>query len=202
MQDNYKGEYYKMSLKLTVLAAAAAMAAAIVAPTFACPGSDSCGSYTVNSQYATNKHSVLSSGGNTTWLAVGMEETNTLDSNYTYGDGKTGDGANFGYMKDNWYSYRTAVPQFSGQSSSQYNNGAVANGNYGNANSFANDIVSHYGWTGYWELHRDGQSGLNGWTSDINNYYQAIQWIASQINSNYSKYTTDQTRFWVSVPAI
>jgi len=197
-----------MNVKIYSLAATVALAA-VAAPAFAltCPKEGSktlqCGSYWVSNQYATNKRSSQNAGNwRVTWLAVGMIETSTLDSNYTYGDGKSGDSANFGYMKDNWYSYRTAVSNFRGQSSSQWNNGAIANGNYGNAQNFANQIVSYFGWTGYWEVHRGGQSRLGVWNSDTDEYYQGVNWIQQQINSNYGQYTTDGTRFWVSVPAI
>lgn len=50
--------------------------------------------------------------------------------------------------------------------------------------------------------HRNGETGLNNpWTQDIANYKAAIQWIQQQIDTN-SKYKSDDTRFWVNVPAI
>jgi len=192
-----------MQLKTIAIAASVVAAGAIAIPSFAaaCPkeGSTtlSCGSYSPGGSYSSNEKSSLGNGGSKTWEAVGMIETSTLSSNYTYGDGKTGDAANFGYMKDNWFEYRTAVPQFSGQSSSQYNNGAVANGSYSNANSFANDITSKEGWTWYWEVHRGGQGRIGVWNSDTDEYYQGVNWIQNNANGN-----TSGMRWWVSVPAI
>jgi hypothetical protein len=195
-------EEMNLMVKFATFGAIIAAAIAFAVPAFAQSCPSSCGSYTVNAQYATNKHSVLSAGGSVTWLAIGMLETNTLDSNYTYGDGKTGDSANFGFMKNNWYMYRVSVSNFKGQSSSQYNNGAIANGNYGNAVNFANQCVSHFGWTSFWEVQRGGQGRIGNWNADTAEYYNGVNWIQGQINSNYSKYSTDQTRFWADVPAI
>jgi hypothetical protein len=192
-----------MNVKTLVLAASVLAATALTVPAFAaaCPkeGSTtlSCGSYAPGGSYSANEKSALNSGGNQTFLAVGMLETSTMDSNYTYGDGKSGDAANFGYMKDNWYSYRTWVPSFKGQSSSQYNNGAKANGNYSNANSYANSIISAAGWTTYWEVHRGGQGRVGVWNSDTDEYYQGVNWIQQQNGTN-----TGGERYWVSVPAI
>jgi hypothetical protein len=41
------------------------------------------------------------------------------------GDGKTGDGTNFGLFKQNWYMLRNSASEFLGQSAAQVSNGAV-----------------------------------------------------------------------------
>jgi hypothetical protein len=192
-----------MQVKIFAFAAAIVAATVLAVPTHAasCPkeGSTtlSCGSYTI-SGYHKNKVSVQEVGGSSTWLAIGMLETSTLDANYTYGDGKSGDAANFGFMKNNWYMYRTACSEFKGQSSSQYNNGAVANAHYSNAVHYANECWSYFGSTHFWEVQRGGQSRIGTWNSDTDEYYQGVNWIQQQGGSSWQ----NDTRWWVSVPAI
>ena len=64
------------------------------------------------------------------------------------------------------------------------------------------DCQGYYGYDRWFAGHRNGATGLaNPNTPDINNYKSAVQWIESQINSNWA-YRTDDTRFWVDVEAI
>ncbi len=84
----------------------------------------SSGSYTVPG-LGTRKKAVTAAGGDTLDMAIAMLETSTMTADYTYGDGKSGDSANFGIMKQNWGMLRVCANQFKGQSTSQYNNGAV-----------------------------------------------------------------------------
>jgi len=76
-------------------------------------------------------------------LAVAMEETDQMQANYPYGDNKSGDAANFGIFKQNWLMLRSACSRFSGQSSSQYNNGSVLNSNLSADVSCINQSQSH-----------------------------------------------------------
>lgn len=97
---------------------------------------------------------------------------------------------------------RSACSYFKGQSSSQYNDGATLNSNLSEDVSCINQRLSHYGLTHWLAGHRDGSSGLsNPNTADINNYKTAVNWIESQLNSSSSNLSND-TRFWVEVPAI
>ena len=159
------------------------------------------GSYTV-SGLGTRKQAVLNNGGTVLDLAIAMLETERMTTDYTYGDGKTGDAANFGIFKQNWYMIRQAVSQYSGYGPSQYNAGAALNSNLSwdiQVRHAAQNKWGEYTWFGG---HRNGQSGLsNPNTTDINNYRNAVYWIRDQINSNSANRTND-TRFWVSVPAI
>jgi hypothetical protein len=169
--------------------------------TSACPSGASCGSYTV-SGLGSRKQQVRNAGGNTLDLAVAMLETETMQANYTYGDGKTSDSANFGIFKQNWLMLRSACSQFSGQSASQYNNGAVLNSNLGQDISCLHQSQNHYGINTWFAGHRNGASGLaNPNTSDINAYKTAVYWIQSQLNANSANVSND-TRFWVNVPPI
>jgi len=188
-----------MQLKFTAVAAIAGAAIAFAAPAFAQSCPTQCGSYTITN-YHVNKGLALSAGANGAEFAIGMLETDSMSSNYTYGDGKSGDSANFGFMKNNWYMYRVSVSNFKGQSSSQYNNGAIANGNYGNAVNFCNQCISHFGWTSFWEVQRGGQGRIGNWNADTAEYYNAIAWIQAQIQNNNAWH--NDTRYWVNVPAI
>jgi hypothetical protein len=166
-----------------------------------CPSGMSCGSYTISGLGA-RKQQVLQAGANTLDLAVAMLETNTMQANYTYGDGKTGDSANFGIFKQNWYMLRTSVPQYEPYGSSAWNAGAALNSNLSWDIQCLHDGQNHYGIYLWFAGHRDGQSGLsNPGTTDINNYRTAVYWIQSQLNSSSANLSND-TRFWVSVPAI
>lgn len=188
-----------MQIKFIAAAAMVGAAFAIAAPAFAQSCPTQCGSYTI-SNYHNNKNAALSAGANSAEFAIGMLETDSMSSNYTYGDGKSGDAANFGFMKNNWYMYRQSVSNFRGQSSSQYNNGAIANGNYGNAVSFCNQCISHFGWTSFWEVQRGGQGRIGNWNADTAEYYNAIAWIQAQVTNNNAWH--NDTRYWVNVPAI
>jgi hypothetical protein len=169
--------------------------------TSACPAGDTCGSYTISGLGA-RKQQVRGAGANSLDLAVAMLETDTMQANYAYGDGKTGDAANFGIFKQNWLMLRSACSQFAGQSASQYNNGAVLNNNLNQDVSCLHQSQNHYGINTWFAGHRNGQSGLsNPNTADINNYKNAVYWIQAQLNANSANLTND-TRFWVNVPAI
>lgn len=167
----------------------------------ACPSGMTCGSYTV-SGLGSRKSQVRSAGGNSLDLAVAMLETEDMTTNYAYGDNKTSDSANFGIFKQNWLMLRSACSQFSGQSAGQYNNGAALNSNLSQDVSCLHQSQNHYGINTWFGGHRDGSSGLsNPNTTDIDNYKAAVYWIQAQINSNSANLSND-TRFWVQVPAI
>jgi hypothetical protein len=199
-----------------LLATAAAVAACLsgivfatarpAAATLTCPSANgttmSCGSYTISGLGA-RKQQVLGAGASVLDLAVAMLETNTMQaSSYAYGDGKTGDSANFGIFKQNWYMLRTSCSSFAGQTSAQWNNGSVLNGNLSEDVSCINQGQGHYGLTLWFAGQRDGQTGLsNPNQAIITEYEVAVEWIASQLNSSRSNLSND-TRFWVSVPAI
>jgi hypothetical protein len=82
------------------------------------------GSYTVSGLGA-RKKAITAAGGTTLDMAIAMLETSTMTTDYTYGDGKSGDAANFGLMKQNWGMMRICADQFKGQSAGDSNNGAI-----------------------------------------------------------------------------
>lgn len=184
-----------ITASLTILSVPAASAQS-------CPSGMTCGSYTISGLGA-RKQQVLGAGASVLDLAVAMLETDTMQaSSYPYGDGKTGDSANFGIFKQNWYMLRTSCSQFEGQSSSQYNNGSVLNSNLGEDVSCINQSQNHYGLTEWFAGQRDGQSGLSDPDqSVITEYVAGVDWIEAQLNSSSANLSND-TRFWVDVPAI
>ena len=148
------------------------------------------------------KQQVVAAGGTTLDLAIAMLETENLGTDYAYGDNKTGDAANFGIFKQNWLMLRTACSTFQGQSESQWNNGATLNSSLSADVSCRHQAQSYYGVDTWFAGHRNGATGLsNPGTSDIAAYKAAVYWIQAQLESNSANLSND-TRFWVDVPAI
>ena len=167
----------------------------------ACPSGTTCGSYGVGG-LGSRKQQVTAAGGNALDLATAMLETDTMQTNYAYGDNKTNDAANFGIFKQNWGMLRVTCSQFLGQSQAQWNNGAALNSNLAQDISCLHQAQSYYGVDRWFAGHRNGSSGLaNPNTADIQMYRNAVYWIRDQISSNSANLSND-TRFWVNVPPI
>ncbi|KAL4997993.1 hypothetical protein BDV10DRAFT_185610 [Aspergillus recurvatus] len=148
------------------------------------------------------KQAVLDAGGNTRDLAIAMLETTTMTTDYTYGDGKTGDSTNFGIFKQNWYMLRHSASDFLGQTVDQVDNGAILNSDLGKDVQARHEGEEKYGYETWFAGHRNGESGVqNPGTDDIKAYIDAVAWIQQQIESD-KKYQSDDTRFWVNVHAI
>ncbi|MHA6802829.1 lysozyme family protein [Salinifilum ghardaiensis] len=65
-----------------------------------------------------------------------------------------------------------------------------------------NRSQEHYGMDTWFAGHRNGESGLeNPDTADIQNFRTAHEWIQQQLESHSDDLSND-TRFWVDVPAI
>jgi hypothetical protein len=115
-------------------------------------------------------------------LAVAMLETDTMQaSSYPYGDSKTGDSANFGIFKQNWYMLRTSCSYLEGQTASQWNDGEALNGSLSEDVSCISQSQSHYGLTLWFAGQRDGQSGLSNPNQTI-----ITEYVAGSIGSNPS----------------
>ena len=187
---------------VATVAADAITLAAPAASALTCPSGMSCGSYSISGLGA-RKQQVLQAGASVLDLAVAMLETDTMEaSSYPYGDSKTGDSANFGIFKQNWYMLRTSCGQFEGQTASEYNDGAVLNSNLSEDVSCINQSQSHDGISQWFAGQRGGQSGLSDpGQSVITEYETAVYWIEAQLNSS-SANLSNNTRFWVEVPAI
>jgi hypothetical protein len=169
--------------------------------TAACPSNATCGSYTY-SGLGSRKTQVRNAGANVLDLATAMLETENMQTNYAYGDNKSGDAANFGIFKQNWGMLRVACSQFKGQTSSQYNNGAVLNSNLSADISCLHQSQSYWGISTWFAGHRNGSSGLsNPNTADINAYRTGVYWIRDRLNENSANLSND-TRYWVYVVPI
>jgi hypothetical protein len=127
-------------------------------------------------------------------IAAAMMETEKMDTNYSFCDGKSGDSCCCGVTKANFYESKTA-----GASYSDYNSFCNAlNGSRSTDVSNWNRIRSYWG-SKYWAVHRNGSSGnTNPNTADINAFKTANDWT----NNNIGSHTSDDVRFWVNVPAI
>jgi hypothetical protein len=64
------------------------------------------------SSLGSRKQAVTRAGGNVQDLAIAMLETDNMQTNYPYGDNKSGDAANFGIFKQNWFMLRNACSRF------------------------------------------------------------------------------------------
>ena len=166
-----------------------------------CPPNAQCGSETIAGLGA-RKQQVLGAGGTVLDLAVAMLETKPMLANYQYGDNKSGDAANFGIFKQNWLMIRSACSQFAGQAESSWNNGAALNSDLTADVNCLHQIMNHYGIDTWFAGHRNGSTGLaNPNTSDIAAYKTAVYWIRDRLQEDSANLSND-TRFWVNVPAI
>ncbi|KAF8873872.1 hypothetical protein BD779DRAFT_1664312 [Infundibulicybe gibba] len=161
------------------------------------------GSYTVSGLGARKKQ-LIACGANELDMAIAMLETERMSTDYTYGDGKSGDSANFGVFKQNWGMLRQSVSRYSGKSANDYNTGAELNSNLCLDISLRHESMNHFGEGLWFAGHRNGASGLaNPNTQDIQNYKDGVYWIRNQLQyyNNEADMTSD-VRFWVDVPAI
>lgn len=169
--------------------------------TVTCPPGASCGAYAI-AGLGSRKQQIIRAGGSVLDLAVAMLESDPMQATYAYGDYKSGDAANFGIFKQNWQMIRTACSQFSGQNAGQWNNGAALNSHLSADVACLHQSQHHYSLTLWFAGHRNGASGLaKPSTPDINAYKKAVYWIRDQLNRNPAN-LSNNTRFWVNVPAI
>ena len=180
------------------LTAAGVLAATLVAEPAA---AEDRGCYTA-SGISAQKNALAGEGGTDLDLAVAMLETSDLRADYTYGDGKTGDSANFGIFKQNWFMIRTSVPQYAGYGPAEYDAGAALNTNLSWDVQVLHASQGQYGMDAWFGGHRNGETGLHDpGTADIANYRNGVYWIQSQIDS-HPEYRQDDTRCWVDIPPI
>ncbi|CAG8887259.1 unnamed protein product [Penicillium egyptiacum] len=159
------------------------------------------GSYTVPG-LGVRKQEILKAGGNTRDMAIAMLETDTMTTDYKYGDGKTGDGTNFGVFKQNWFILRHSAADFKGSTVDQVDDGVILNTDLAKDIKARHEGEAHYGYEKWFSGHRNGESGLNNpGTDDIKTYMSGVAWIQQQLESD-KKYQSDDTRFFVQVDAI
>ncbi|KAF8152577.1 hypothetical protein B0H34DRAFT_664070, partial [Crassisporium funariophilum] len=132
------------------------------------------GSYTVPGLGA-RKQQLLNCGATVLDLAIAMLETDRMSTDYTYGDGKTYDSANFGVFKQNWGMLRASTSRYRGKSSNDWNTGSEMNSNLCLDINLRHESSNYYGEGTWFAGHRNGASGLaNPNTQDIQNYKDAI----------------------------
>ncbi len=162
-----------------------------------CPNNITCGCY-VLAGLGANKMALLTAGASQYMLASAMMETERMDTNYALGDNKTGDSFNAGTCKQNWGMARICHPAWSGQAASAYSTMTAMNSSRTLDVQVYNECRSYYG-DRWWGGHRNGSTGLNNSnTTDINNFKAAMDWTNTMLNGH----TTDDVRFWVTIPAI
>jgi hypothetical protein len=162
-----------------------------------CPGGMSCGCYTV-SGLGSNKQAYINAGANRSFLASAMMETEQMNTNYAYGDNKTGDAFNAGACKQNWYMMRHCHSAWNNLGSGDYNTGAALNNNRSLDNQVYQECRNYYG-SNWWAGHRGGESGLNNPNCcGIPEFKAGYDWTYNQIGNHM----TDDVRFWVDIYAI
>lgn len=118
------------------------------------------GSYTVPGLGA-RKAQLLSAGATLADMAIAMLESDHMLADYVYGDGKTGDAANFGIFKQNWMMIRAAWQPFVTLGEKDYHRGAALNANLSLDMQVLHACQSKYGLaSAWWAGHRNGASGL------------------------------------------
>ena len=157
----------------------------------------SCGCYSV-SGLGSNKQAYLNAGADRRFLASAMMETEKMDTNYTYGDNKSGDAFNAGATKQNWGMTRNCHSSWNNLGSNDYSTSAAMNSNRSLDVQVYHECRSYYG-NNWFAGHRNGSSGLsNPNTQDIYNFKAGYDWTYNQLQGH----ETDDIRFWVSIPAI
>ncbi|AMD21995.1 HGL345Cp [Eremothecium sinecaudum] len=148
------------------------------------------------------KQVVLGEGGNTLDMAIAMLETNDMTTKYPYHDNKSGDAANYGIFKQNFYMLRTCCTDFLKFTAEDYKEGDILNTDLKKDISCRHQCEEKYGYDVWFAGHRNGENGVHDpKTDDIQDYKDAVAWIKSQLESD-PKYLSDDTRFWVEVGAI
>jgi hypothetical protein len=166
------------------------------------------------------KSAIFASGGETLELAIAMLENEDLLADYPFGDCKTGDAANFGIYKMNWYMIKrcpSAMPLIGSNPASSVSTGVgkAINSDAMLATKILLEAMKRWPTdapdptkpvsNNFWAGHRWGQSGLDNWPDtnwgDIQRYYLSVQAIKAKCDLEATVWTTD-VRYWVDVPAV
>jgi hypothetical protein len=170
------------------------------------PGSGMCGCYTV-SGLGERKAAVLDSGARQGldsalvryMLASAMMETDTYNTSYPAGDGKTGGSSCWGLCKQNWDMIRECHPPWNSLGQNDYNTGAQLNSDLDLDVLVYVECREYYG-DKWWAGHRNGWAGLNvdSNTPDIQNFKAAMDWTDRMLEGH----ECDDVRFWADVQPI
>jgi hypothetical protein len=162
-----------------------------------CPSGMNCGCYTVAGLGA-NKRAYQDAGANRSFLASAMMETERMDTNYVYGDNKSGDSFNAGATKQNWGMMRQCHSPWSGYGPNDFAISAQLNSSRAFDVQVYNQCRNYFG-DRWFAGHRNGASGLsNPGTRDIENFKTGYNWTYNQL----AGHECDDVRFWVDIPPI
>jgi hypothetical protein len=165
-----------------------------------CPGEAKCSCYQVPG-LGENKQALTAAGGTVYDMAAAMMETEKMDTNYPFGDGKQGDAACFGLCKQNWGMLRQVNSEWRNLGPEDYETGGALNNNLALDMQLLHASQDYFGDL-WWAGHRNGSTGLaNPDTEDIRNFKKVMDWTYEQLNRD-PMYLTNDVRFGVDVPAI
>jgi hypothetical protein len=165
-----------------------------------CPGEAKCSCYQVPG-LGENKKTLTAARGTVYDIAAAMMETEKMDTNYPFGDGKQGDAAWFGLCKQNWGMLRQVNPDWRNLGPGDYETGGALNNNRELDIRLLHASQDYFGDL-WWAGHRNGSTGLaNPDTEDIRNFRKVMDWTYEQLNRD-PMYLTNDVRFGVDVPAI
>lgn len=176
------------------------------------------------------KAAIQAAGGGTLLLAIAMLEDSHLEArphaDYPFGDKypdgapKTGDAANFGIYKMNWFMIRQclSVKPIIGSQPAAFAWRAAGNRINGDPKLATRVILEAMSkWSSsapsatgasagnFWAGHRWGESGLRAlpgtdW-KDIDAYYRSVQTIKRKCDADETVWTT-AIRYWVRLPPV
>ena len=154
--------------------------------------------------FAERKQAIAAAGGDRRFLASAMMETNTLTTDYPFGDVnpdgslKTGDAFNAGLANQNWGMIRQCHPDYQGLGAGQFAQAAEMNDNLAHDIDVYDACRATFG-ANWFGGHRNGSAGLNdGNTFDIRRFQAATQWTFDQLEEHLD----DDVYFFVVVEAI
>jgi len=182
--------------------------------------------YTAN---AATKQAIRQAGGGSLALAIAMLENKFLiawpHADYPFGDRspdgtpKTGDAANFGVFKMNWFMIRqcpTGLALIEDQPAPTWSSvGTLINADAGLATRLLLEAMEKWSIAApdpanpvagnFWAGHRWGETGLmalpeTDWP-DIARYYRSVQVIKARCERDDEVWSTN-VRYWVDVPPV
>jgi hypothetical protein len=160
-----------------------------------CPSGINCGCYTVSGLGAI-KQAYIRAGADRRFLASAMLETETMSTDYLFGDSKTEDEFNAGACKQNWYMARHCHPDWNNLDSDDYSVMIQMNEDKSLDVQVYNECRSYYGDI-WFAGHRYGEIGLkNPNTENIKKYKSAYDWIYKILSGHES----NDIRFWIELP--
>ena len=169
----------------------------------------------VNSQLTATpatKTTIKSNAGGTLTLAIAMVETSDLLCNYVYGDGKTGDAANFGIYKMNFGMIKECQSAAGADADTL---GPTLNSDPALATKILLEAMqiwstnppepNHPVAGNFWAGHRQGSTRLSNAASanwdDIQDYYLAVQVIKAKCDGDATVWDS-KIRYYLDVDPI